>query len=142
MIKDIFKDKFLGPILLVLFLSIYSLKKTNDYFFLFILLLVSLAILCLVFYFRNDLYIQNLYFDSELIEVECQKGFSKSKTIKFSLISKSIESVDFCSKSFLDSFHSISIRYLNEEGLYEKQTFKSNDDKEFIELIYKLKDKI
>ena len=139
MTKDIIKDKFLGTILLTLFFGVYSIKKTNDSIFILIFLLIILAILCLVLYLRKDLYILSFSGDSESINIEYQKNFLEKQTEKFSINLQSIKSVDFGSKSFLEPFHKISIRYTDENGLFDKTTFKTNDDNTFIELIYKLK---
>ena len=139
MTKDIIKDKFLAPILLTLFFGVYSIKKTNDSIFILIFLLIILVILCLVLYLRKDLYILSFSGDSESINIEYQKNFLEKQTEKFSINLQSIKSVDFSSKSFLEPFHKISIRYTDENGLFDKTTFKTNDDNTFIELIYKLK---
>ncbi|WP_211272621.1 hypothetical protein, partial [Gelidibacter algens] len=136
---DIIKDKFLGPILLTLFFMLFSIKKTNDLLFLLIFLLIILAVLCLAFYLRKDFYIIKFSADSESTNIEYQRNFSEQVSDKFSIHSKSIKTLDFSSKSFLEPFHKISIRYVDESGLYDKKTFKTNDDKTFIELIYKLK---
>ena len=133
------KDKFLAPILLTLFFLLFSIKKTNDWFFLFIFLLIILVVLCIVLYMRKDFYIQNFSSDSEFINIEYQRNFSEKQMNKFSISSKSIKSVDFGSKSFFEPFHKVSIRYTDDNGLFDKTTFKTNDDKTFIRLIYKLK---
>lgn len=49
--------------------------------------------------------------------------------------------MDFNSKSFLEPFHKIFIRFVDENGLYDKKIFKTNNDRTFIELIYELKNK-
>ena len=104
--------------------------------------LIILVILCLVLYLRKDLYILSFSGDSESINIEYQKNFLEKQTEKFSINLQSIKSVDFSSKSFLEPFHKISIRYTDENGLFDKTTFKTNDDNTFIELIYKLKKEI
>ena len=43
------------------------------------------------------------------------------------------------SKSFLETFHKISIKYIDEEGFYDTKTLKTNNDDAFINLIYELK---
>lgn len=139
MTKDILKDKFLAPILLTLFFGLFSIKKTSDWFFLLIFLLILIVVLCLVFYMRKDLYIQKFSSDSEFINIEYQTNFSEKQKNKFSISTKLLKSVDFSSKTFLEPFHKISIRYTDEDGLFDKTTFKTNDDRTFIELIYKLK---
>ena len=139
MTKDILKDKFLVPFLLILFFGFVSFKKINDWVFLLTFLLILLTILCLVYYFRNDCYIHNYSIENNSLRIQYQKNFFKNQVITFSTDLKSIESLKFHSRSFLDTFHVISFKYIDKEGLYEKKTFKINNDKTFVELIYKLK---
>jgi len=138
MTKDIIKDKFLGPILIILLFALFNIKKTNDWLFLLIILLIGFTILSIVGYLRNDLYIKHFSLENEILLISFQKNFSKNKEDKFSHNSKSLELVKFRSKSFLDPFHIITVRFQDENGFYDTKSFKTNKDKTFIELIYKL----
>ena len=141
MILNIFKDKFLGPILIIFCVSFLYKGKMNDWFFLLTLMSVLLTILCLIFYFKEDNYIINFSIESEMLKIEYQKNFSKNKVKIFSDEAKSIESIKFNSKSFLDTFHVISIKYKDNEGLYNVKTFKMCKDKDFTDILHYLQHK-
>ncbi len=95
--------------------------------------------MCLVFYFRNDYYIKNYSIENDSLEIQYQKNFSKKKVNTFLADAKSVESIKFNSKSFLDTFHVISLKYVDKNGLYGKKTFKTNNDNVFIDIIQHLK---
>ncbi len=139
MTKDILKDKFYIAILLPLIFTLISIKKTDDWLVLLILFLIMMVILSIIFYLRNDLYIQSFSANSELIIIEFQKNFSKNKIKKITIPPKLIKSIDFNSKSFLEPFHIITIKFKDENGLYDKKSFKTNNDEIFIKLLFKLK---
>jgi uncharacterized protein with PQ loop repeat len=138
MTKDIIKDKFLGPISIVLLFALFNIKRTNDLFFLLIILLIGFTILSIAGYLRNDLYIKHFSLENGILLISFQKNFSKNIEDKIFHNSKSLDLVKFRSKSFLDSFHIITVRFQDENGFYDTKSFKTNDDKTFIELIYKL----
>lgn len=139
MTKDIIKDKFLLPILLTLFWGLVYFKKTNDWVFLLSFLIIMLLLLCIVFYLKNDYYIVNYSIENNLLKIQYHKNFSKKQLNTFFADCKSMESVKFNSKSFLDTFHVISFKYVDKDGLYNKKTLKTNNDKVFIDLLHYLK---
>ncbi len=136
---DIIRDKFLAPILITLFFGLFYFRKTSDWIFLVSLLIIILTIMCLLFYFKNDYYIQNYSIENGSLKIQYQKNFSEKHSSIFITDSKSIESVKFNSKLFLDTFHVISFKYIDNDGLYGKKVFKTNSDKIFIEIIHYLK---
>lgn len=138
MTKDILKDKFSIAIVLPLFFTLINIKKTDDWLFLLIIFLIMVVILSIIFYLRNDFYIQSFSTNSELIKIEYQKNFSKNKIEKITITPKLIKSIKFNSKSFLEPFHIITIKFKDENGLYDKKSFKTNNDEIFIKLLFKL----
>lgn len=138
MTTDIIKDKFLVPVLVTLFLGIYGLINTDYSFLIMVIILIILTILCLAMYLRRDLYIHSISGDSKSINIEYQKNFSEKQIENTSFNLNTIKSVDFRSKSFLDPFYKISIQYSDENGIFDKTTFKTNDNKTYMELINKL----
>jgi hypothetical protein len=139
MTKDIIKDKFLGPILIILLLALFNIQRTNDWLFLLIILLIGFTILSIVGYLRNDSYIKQISLENEILLIYFQKNFSKNREDKFSTNYKSLELVKFRSKSFLDPFHIITVRFQDDNGFFDTKSFKTNNDKTFIKLIYELK---
>ncbi len=138
MTLNIFKDKFLGPILIIFFVFLFYLRQMNDWVFLLSFMSVLLTILCLIFYLKEDNYILNYSIEGEMLKIEYQKNFSKHKVKIFSDNTKSIESIKFNSKSFLDTFHVISIKYKDKEGLYNVKTFKMKNNKDFTDILHYL----
>ncbi len=76
--------------------------------------------------------------DNKLLQIHYQKNFKKKQIEKFSVNAKSIVSVSFRSKWFLEHFHKISIQFIDENGLYDRVTFKTNNDWTFIKLLYEV----
>lgn len=136
--RDILKDKFIAPILITIFFNLFNIKETNDWVFFLILLLALLTILGIVYFFKKDLYIQDFTIENDSLNIQYQKNFSKHKARTFFIDSKSIDSITFSSKSFLDTFHVISIKHINEDGLYNIKTFKTKNDDTFIKIIHHL----
>lgn len=135
MTKTILKDKFSGPVLLTMFIGLINWKNTNDWVFYFCLLIAALSVLLIVNYIRKDLYIKSFSAGSECIKIQYKKNFNKTP-INFALPNNFILSFNFSSKSWLEPFHRISIKYLDENGFIYKKTFKISVDKSFVELIY------
>lgn len=142
MTKYILKDKFSYPITFTLVWGILEfIFHKNDWIFLTISLLIMFLILSLVSYYKTDNYIQNILIENESINIQYQKNFFEDKPNIFSNKTNSVKSYKFSSKSILDSSHSISIKFIDENNLHNKITFRTNNDDYFIDLIYLLKNK-
>jgi hypothetical protein len=140
MTKYILKDKFSGPISFTLVWGILQLIfHKNDWIFIALALLIMFLILSFVSYYKTDNYIQKILIENESINIQYQKNFFEDKPYIFSNKTNSIKSYKFSSKSILDSSHSISIRFIDENNLHNKITFRTNNDDYFIDLIYLLK---
>ena len=96
-------------------------------------------ILSLVSYYKKDNYIQKILIENESINIQYQKNFFEGNQNIFSTSKNSVKSFKFNSKSILDSSHSISIRFIDENNLHNKITFRTNSDDYFIDVIYLLK---
>jgi hypothetical protein len=140
MTKYILKDKFSYPISFTLFWGILQfIFHKSDWVFLTLSLLIMVLILSLASYYKNDNYIQKILIENESINIEYQKNFYEGNPNVFSTTTNSIKSFKFSSKSALDSSHSISIRFIDENNLHNKITFRTNNDDYFIDVIYLLK---
>lgn len=140
MTKYILKDKFSGPISFTLVWGILQfIFHKNDWIFLALALLIMFLILSLVSYYKTDNYIQKILIENESINIQYQKNFFEDKPNIFSIKTNSVKSYKFSSKSILDSSHSISIKFIDENNLHNKITFRTNNDDYFIDLIYILK---
>ncbi|ARV13867.1 hypothetical protein [Polaribacter sp. SA4-12] len=139
MTKYIVKDKFLYPILVLLFIGVLNLKKSNDWGFILIFILISLIILCIIFYLKSDYYIQDISIENDILRIQYQRNFAKDKVNTVSIDSKSLKSFKFNSNSSPNSSHLITIRYNDDEDLHYKKTFKTNCDDTFIKLINELR---
>lgn len=140
MTKYILKDKLSYPITFTFFWGIVQFTEyKNDWDSFVISLLFFLVILSFLSFSMTDNYIQKNLIENESIHIEYQKNFLKDKPNIFTTDSKSIESFEFSSSSFLGSSYSISIKFIDENNLYDKITFKTNNDSYFIDLIYVLK---
>ena len=136
MTRAILKDKFLGVTLITIFFGFVYFRKTSDLIFLIIILSVIFSFLALASFFRSDLYIQNFSIENESLSIMYQKKFSKNKWDTFFITQESVESIDFNSKSFLESFHKISIKYKDSKGLYDTKVFKTSSDYIFIRILH------
>ncbi|WP_152596370.1 hypothetical protein [Algibacter lectus] len=136
---DILKDKFLQPLLITLCYSFFYIGKSNDMVFFGILFLIMLTVFFIVHYFKADLYIQNFSIVNNALEIRYQRNLSKNDVKSFLTHSKTIKSFSFNSKSFLDTSHNISIKYIDEDGLHLKKIFKTNNDDTFTSIIHHLK---
>jgi hypothetical protein len=140
MTKYIIKDKFSYPISFTLVWGILQFTfHKSDWVFLTLSLLIMVLILSLVSYYKNDNYIQKILIENESINIQYQKNFYEGKPNIFSTATNSIKSFKFSSKSTLDSSHSISIRFIDENNLHNEITFRTNNDDYFIDVIYLLK---
>ena len=135
----ILKDKFLQPLLITLCYSFFYIGKSNDLVFFAILVLIVLTVFFIAHYFKTDLYIQNFSIVNNTLEIQYQRNLSKNDLKSFLTDSKTIKSVSFNSKSFLDISHIIAIKYIDEEGLHLKKIFKTNNDGTFTSIIHHLK---
>ncbi|TDY61127.1 hypothetical protein DFQ06_3144 [Algibacter lectus] len=104
-----------------------------------ILFLIMLTVFFIVHYFKADLYIQNFSIVNNALEIRYQRNLSKNDVKSFLTHSKTIKSFSFNSKSFLDTSHNISIKYIDEDGLHLKKIFKTNNDDTFTSIIHHLK---
>lgn len=139
MTKYIVKDKFLHPILVVLIIGFLNLKKSNDWGFILIFLLISLITLCIIFYLKSDYYIQDISIENDILRIQYQRNFAKDNVNTVLIDSKSLKSFKFNSNSSPNSSHLITIRYIDDENLHHKKTLKTNCDDTFIKLINELK---
>jgi len=135
----ILKDKFLQPLLITLCYSFFYIGKSNDMVFFGILFLIMLTVFFIVHYFKTDLYIQNFSITNNALEIQYQRNLSKNDVKTFLAHYKTIKSFSFNSKSFLDTSHTISIKYIDEDGLHLKKIFKTNNDDTFTSIIHHLK---
>jgi len=140
MTKYIIKNKLSYPISFTFFYGIFQFAKDrNDFNFLILSLIIMILILSLLSFAKTDNYIQKLLIENESIDIQYQKNLSKNNPHIFTTNLKSIKSYKFAATSFLGSFHSISIRFIDEDNLHDEITFRSNNDEYFIDLIYLLK---
>lgn len=139
MTKYIVKDKFLHPILIVLIIGSFNLKKSNDWGFTLIILLISLITLCIIFYLKSDYYIQDISIENDILRIQYQRNFAKDNVNTVLIDSKSLKCFKFNSNSSPNSPHLITIRYIDDENLHHKKTLKTNCDDTFIKLINELK---
>jgi hypothetical protein len=140
MTKYILKDKFSYPISFTLVLGILQfIFHSSDWVFLILSSLIMFLILSLVSYYKKDNYIQKILIENESINIQYQKNFFEGNQNIFSTSKNSVKSFKFNSKSILDSSHSISIRFIDEDNLHNKITFRTNSDDYFIDVIYLLK---
>jgi hypothetical protein len=139
MTKYIVKDKFLYPILLVLFIGLFNFIKLNDWGFILIFHFILLTVLCILLYLKTDYYIQNVSIENDILRIQYQKNFAKDNVNTVLIDSKSLKSFKFNSNSSPNSSHLITIRYIDDEDLHYKKTFKTNCDDTFIKLINELK---
>jgi hypothetical protein len=138
--KYILKDKFSYPITFTLVWGILQfIFHKNDWIFLILSLSIMVLILSLVSYYKTDNYIQKILIENESINIQYQKNFFEGKPNIFSINTNSVKSYKFSSKSILDFSHSISIKFIDENNLYNKITFRTNNDDYFIDVIYLLK---
>lgn len=136
--KDILKDKFIGPLLFSLFVALMTIRS-GDWLFSILFFLGTFLVSSFALNLEIFLYIQDYSINNESVSFQFQKSFLKNKTETISILLESVESVDFRSKSFLEQFHMISIKYVDPNGLFAKHTFKTKNDEAFIKLLYRLK---
>jgi len=140
MTKYILKDKFSYSISFTFVWEILQfIFHKNDLIFLMPATLIMIFILSLVSYYKTDNYIQKILIENESINIQYQKNFFEGKPKIFSSNTNSVKSYKFTSKSILDSSHSISIKFIDENNLHNKITFRTNNDEYFIDKIYQLK---
>ncbi len=138
----ILKDKFLSPLLITLFYTFFYIGKSKDLVFFSIFFLIILTVVFIVHYFKTDLYIQNFSIINNTVEIKYQRNFSNNNIKSFLSNSKIIKSISFNSKSFLDVSHTISIKYIDKNGLHLKKVFKTNNDNTFTRIISNLQNEI
>ena len=138
MFKYILKDKFSFPVSFTIFWGIFQYKNYHSNWTFALAILIMIIILCLISCFKTDNYVQKILNENEAIIIQYQKNFLKDKPNSFSTNLNTIKSYKFHSKSFLNFNHIISIKYIDEDNLHYKITFKTNNDDDFINLIYQL----
>lgn len=140
MTKYILKDKFSAPITFTLGWTILQfIFHKNDWMFYSLAALIMVLVLSILSYYKTDNYIQKILIENRSLNIQYQKNFSKGNPNIFSTNTNSIKSYKFFSKSILDSSNSISIKFIDENNLHDKITFKTYNDDYFIDLIYHLK---
>jgi hypothetical protein len=144
MSKDIFFDKYLETILflsLILLGVLFPEKifSANTVGFIVGFFIIPRLVRKLI---RTDVYVHNCSIDDECILFEYQQYFWDRQLHSISLPFSRIESFNFESSTKSTIFHTVSIRYQDEEGLYFKKSFNFEEDKPFIDLIYQLKYKL
>jgi hypothetical protein len=132
-------DKLLNPfVIVILGLTLFNIFRNEASQWGLILLIHFIFLIgAWVFAIINpSFYIKKVELLPEQIRLEITKNFSK-QTEERIINPKLIKTFRFSSKTDA-SFHSVVIKYQNDQGLFEKIDLRTLDDKVFIDIIGKI----
>jgi len=132
--KDIIKDKFLGPFFFLFLYCLFYFDSADGWFLSFLALTISI-ILFVIFRFRKDFYMHNYFLEKETFTINYQKNFYKNEILTCILKPESVSSFSFQTNKFPYTIYGVSIKFLDDDGLYDKITFKIKNDDMFINFI-------
>jgi hypothetical protein len=133
--KQIIKDKFLTPIILSLLGCSGFISINNNWLWYFVAVFSFFILLSLFEYFKKEYYVKDYSIDKEDITFKYQINFSEQKVDELKIQNSSIKSLKFRSKSFLDPFYYLTVKYIDNENLYDKRSFKVLDKNQFTKII-------
>ena len=136
--KIILKDKLPYPIGFTLVYFFLRIKGCESFY---LLTLTSFLIFIVIYAFtflRSDNYVRSVNFDKKSIEFIYQKNFAAGNLINFKLDLSTLKSFKFRSKAFLEFSNFVSIKFLNDDNLFETIELKTDNDEIFIEILKNL----
>ena len=93
-----------------------------------------LIILSLIMILKRDNYVYQFIIKDDRFQIDYQENFNDNIKKSFLINTKTIKSINFHSKFMLDSFHTVTIRYIDDNGLHFEKGFKIDTNDKFIDL--------